>query len=74
MKLLSKAGFIPVCDEGFEFDCAPGVCARELGQRIVASKQISGRARFMSQVLNRTFAFYIRPVAEENLSNLRVAA
>ena len=41
-----------MCEEGFDVDCAPEVCARELGQTIVASKHISGRVRFILMVLN----------------------
>lgn len=43
---------ILTCEEDFGVDCAPGVCARVFGQRNIARKQISGRARFILTVLN----------------------
>jgi len=52
MKRVSKVRLILMCEVGLDVDCGPGVCARETGQAIVASKQISGKARFIWPVLN----------------------
>src|SRR5579864_1046428 len=52
MKRCSKFRFILTCEEAFDVDCVPEVCARETGQTTEASKPIIARARFMWPVLN----------------------
>jgi hypothetical protein len=69
MKRCAKVRLIRTCEEGLDADGAPGVCARDIGQTIMASKQAGGRMLFMWPVLTEIVCILHPAGGKEKLRN-----